>query len=157
MQAMAAKTMLAEINSLADRLFISAPCQRPLRAGRDRARSRRRDRSTCRPWRGAHRLVIDPPRHCRIVLQIGDGQQNEKPRGWKTTLAACAFLGIATESGAQSSEAKMNGAGFLSACSRPGPEWIGFCHGYVQATAHDGRQRIFARLRAPRGQRLLAP
>jgi hypothetical protein len=56
-----------------------------------------------------------------------------KPRGWKTTLAACAFLGIATESGAQSSEAKMNGAGFLSACSRPGPEWIGFCHGYVQA------------------------
>jgi hypothetical protein len=32
MQAMAAKTMLAEINSLAVRLFIAAPCQPPLRA-----------------------------------------------------------------------------------------------------------------------------
>lgn len=27
----------------------------------------------------------------------------------------------------------LTGRDFLSACSRPDPEWISFCHGYVQA------------------------
>lgn len=27
----------------------------------------------------------------------------------------------------------LTGADFLSACSRPDPDWISFCHGYVQA------------------------
>ena len=35
--------------------------------------------------------------------------------------------------------AKLNltGADFLTACSRPGPAWVNFCNGYVQA-AVDG-------------------
>jgi hypothetical protein len=35
---------------------------------------------------------------------------------------------------------QLTGAEFLSACSRPDPEWIGFCHGYVQAVI-DGMRR----------------
>ena len=31
----------------------------------------------------------------------------------------------------------MTGKEFLAACSKPDPEWIGFCHGYVQAV-YDG-------------------
>ncbi|GIL01249.1 MAG: hypothetical protein BroJett030_11480 [Alphaproteobacteria bacterium] len=31
----------------------------------------------------------------------------------------------------------LTGADFLKACSDPTPDWIGFCHGYVQAV-HDG-------------------
>jgi hypothetical protein len=33
----------------------------------------------------------------------------------------------------QDSALVLTGADFVSVCSRPNPEWIGFCHGYVQA------------------------
>ena len=39
--------------------------------------------------------------------------------------------------GAREPGAMMTGADLLSACSKPDPDWIGFCHGYVQAV-HDG-------------------
>lgn len=59
-----------------------------------------------------------------------------------TRLAAVTVLALATTASAQDSRTMMSGADFLSACSRPDPEWIGFCHGYVQAVV-DG-------VRAPR-------
>jgi Ssp1 endopeptidase immunity protein Rap1a len=73
-----------------------------------------------------------------------------KPQVWKGALAACVFLAATSESCAQSSGTQMNGAGFLSACSRPDPEWIGFCHGYVQAIV-DGPRRPAADFCVPPG------
>lgn len=46
--------------------------------------------------------------------------------------------------GAQASKVTLTGKDFLTACSRPDPEWISFCHGYVQAVVdgvrHPDRQ-----------------
>jgi hypothetical protein len=47
------------------------------------------------------------------------------------------FAGMATDADAREHEAVLRGESFLSACSNPEPDWIGFCHGYVQAV-HDG-------------------
>jgi hypothetical protein len=44
------------------------------------------------------------------------------------------------KSAAQDSKMHLMGTDFLSACSHADPEWIGFCHGYVQAVV----ARIFA-------------
>lgn len=60
---------------------------------------------------------------------------------------ATALAGINLAS-AQNSKTMLTGADFLAACSRPNPEWIGFCHGYVQAVV-DG-------VRAP-GETFCAP
>ena len=43
----------------------------------------------------------------------------------------------AGEAIARDPSAMLTGDGFLTACSKPDPEWIGFCHGYVQAV-YDG-------------------
>src|SRR5215211_563210 len=51
---------------------------------------------------------------------------------------------------AADSRTMLSGADFLSACSRPDPEWIGFCHGYVQAVV-DGVRRPGERLCVPAG------
>ena len=40
---------------------------------------------------------------------------------------------VATAASAQDSKVSLTGEEFLSACSKADPEWIGFCHGYVQA------------------------
>jgi hypothetical protein len=34
----------------------------------------------------------------------------------------------------------LSAADFVAACSRPDPDWISFCHGYVQAV-YDGPRR----------------
>jgi hypothetical protein len=46
-------------------------------------------------------------------------------------------FGLAGEAIARSPEDALTGSDFLSACSKPEPDWIGFCHGYVQGI-HDG-------------------
>ena len=43
-------------------------------------------------------------------------------------------------SSAQGSKVTLTGADFLSACTRPDPEWISFCHGYVQAIVDEERR-----------------
>lgn len=55
-----------------------------------------------------------------------------------TAVGLC--IGLAAEASARDPAAMLTGAGFLSACSKPEPDWIGFCHGYVQAV-HDGVTR----------------
>ena len=54
------------------------------------------------------------------------------------TMAAIVLcIGLAAEASARNPADALTGSGFLSACSNPEPDWIGFCHGYVQAV-HDG-------------------
>lgn len=57
-----------------------------------------------------------------------------------TTLAIGLCFGLTADANARDPAAMLTGAGFLSACSKPEPDWIGFCHGYVQAV-HDGMTR----------------
>lgn len=58
-----------------------------------------------------------------------------------TTMVAIGLcLGLTAEANARSAEDALTGSEFLSACSKAEPEWIGFCHGYVQAV-HDGVAR----------------
>ena len=52
---------------------------------------------------------------------------------------------------AQDSGMRLDGVGFLDACTRPAPDWIGFCHGYVQAV-HDGVEVPGKSICVPTGQ-----
>ncbi len=47
-----------------------------------------------------------------------------------------AFSSVTTNA-ARDTEMSLTGRAFLEACSKPDPEWISFCHGYVQAV-YDG-------------------
>lgn len=60
----------------------------------------------------------------------------------KNAMVAALVVFIFTTSAtvAEEADTQMTGADFLSACSKPDPEWIGFCHGYVQAV-FDGMRR----------------
>lgn len=46
---------------------------------------------------------------------------------------AAALLSAQNAAAGQDPGMVLTGAALLSACSKPDPEWIGFCHGYVQA------------------------
>jgi hypothetical protein len=46
-------------------------------------------------------------------------------------MVACALALSAGD--AQAARMTLDGSDFVSACSRPDPDWISFCHGYVQA------------------------
>jgi len=41
--------------------------------------------------------------------------------------------GLSLSDAAAEQQMFLSGDDFLSACSRPDPDWINFCHGYVQA------------------------
>lgn len=53
--------------------------------------------------------------------------------GFVMKLLSSVFAFTLSAANAQDSKMMLTGADFLSACSRPDSEWIGFCHGYVQA------------------------
>ena len=53
--------------------------------------------------------------------------------GVQALIAVVSALASAPHARSQAREMQMTGADFLLACSRPDSEWIGFCHGYVQA------------------------
>jgi Rap1a immunity proteins len=69
-----------------------------------------------------------------------------------TTIAVCAalFASAPNKSTAQDSKMFLMGTDFLSACSRADPDWVGFCHGYVQAV-YDGMRRPGEDICAPPG------
>lgn len=54
--------------------------------------------------------------------------------------ASIAFAAAANAVVTQNTKLELTGADFLSACSNPEPEWITFCHGYVQAVLDDARE-----------------
>ena len=62
-----------------------------------------------------------------------------------------ALLVLALATSAAAANGQLNGADFLSACTRPDPDWIGFCHGYVQAV-YDGVEAPGKPLCIPEGQ-----
>ena len=67
----------------------------------------------------------------------------------KTLMIAAFAAALAmSAASAQASKMMLTGADFQAACSRPDPEWIGFCHGYVQA--------VFDSVRTP-GEEICAP
>ena len=51
--------------------------------------------------------------------------------------ALATTLSSVAASAARDTEMSLTGREFLEACSKPDPEWISFCHGYVQAV-YDG-------------------
>ena len=55
-------------------------------------------------------------------------------------LSFLAVASLAAPAEARNSKVTMTGADFLSACSRADPDWIGFCHGYVQAIVDEERR-----------------
>lgn len=61
-------------------------------------------------------------------------------RSTSNMFAAVVIAWSASDAAARDPGAALTGADFLSACSKPEPDWIGFCHGYVQAV-HDGVAR----------------
>ncbi|HET9903387.1 MAG TPA: Rap1a/Tai family immunity protein [Xanthobacteraceae bacterium] len=64
-----------------------------------------------------------------------------------TTVASVA---LADRANAQDQQIMMKGEDFLLACSKPDQDWIGFCHGYVQAVV-DGVRMPGERFCAPTG------